>query len=217
MNPAADHGGRDGRGQVSVADQSNPRAGGANLGDQRLVPLALEHDDDEIMDIPVEAPRDLAQVVGHRRIEIDRVLRLRPHDQLLHVDVRRVEQPTPLGRGQHGYGPRRPGGAQIRPLQRVDGDVDLRQPLLAVRAAPDALADVQHRRLVALPFSNHDTAVYRNVIEPGAHRLHGDPIGTMAIAQSHRVRAGDRRLLDDVQESVGQIGTVDRHACTASR
>ena len=128
-----------------------------------------------------------------------------------------MQQPTPFGRRQHRNGPRGPGGAQVRALQGIDGDVDFGQPLLPVRTLPDALADVQHRRLVALPFSNHHPAVDGDAIEAGAHRLDRDPVGKMAIAASHRVRAGDRRLLYDVEKPGGQILARGGHACTASR
>ena len=188
--------------------------------------LAIEHDHDQVLDLAVEAPGDLLEVVFHRGVETHRVLRLGADHQLLHVDVRRVQQSAALGRGQHGDGPRGPGGAQVRPLQGIDGDIDFRKPLFAFRAAPDALADVQHGSLVALPFPNHDAPVDRHVIEPAAHRLHRDLVGPMAVALAHRVRAGDRGLLDDVQKRVRQLlvgGAPVRglgrrsHACTASR
>ena len=44
-------------------------------------------------------------------------------------------------------------GDQVRPLERIDRDVDLRR---VGGAVTDRLADVEHRRLVALPLADHD-------------------------------------------------------------
>ena len=65
---------------------------------------------------------------------------------------------------------------------------------------PHVLADVEHRRLVALAFADDDRAVDRHRVHHPAHRLHGDLIGLVPIALPHRVRARDRGLLDDSQE-----------------
>ena len=110
-----------------------------------------------------------------------------------------------------------PVGAEVRALEGVDGDIDFGQPLLPVRAAPDTLADEEHRGLVPLPLADDDQTVDRHAIEPLAHRLHRNPVGTMAIALTHRVRAGNRRLLDHIQKPVRELLAGGRHACTASR
>ena len=70
----------------------------------------------------------------------------------------------------------------------------------------DLLADVEHRRLVALAFADDDGAVDRHGVQRLAHRLDGDLVGLVAIALPHRVRARDRRLLDDAQEVEREIG-----------
>ena len=72
-------------------------------------------------------------------------------------------------------------------------------PALAVRGA-DLLADVEHRRLVALALTDDDRAVDRHRIHLAPHRLDRDLIGLVPVALPHRVRAGDGRLLDDAQE-----------------
>ena len=70
----------------------------------------------------------------------------------------------------------------------------------------DLLADVEHRRLVALAFADDDGAVDRHGVHHPAHRLDGDLVGLVAVALAHRVRAGDGRLLDDAQELEREIG-----------
>ncbi len=91
-----------------------------------LVTRTIEHDDDEVLDAAAERLRDRAQVEAHRRVEIDDVARARPDDELLHVDVGRVQQAAVLGRRQHGQRIGRTGRAQVGALERIDGDVDLR-------------------------------------------------------------------------------------------
>ena len=73
-------------------------------------------------------------------------------------------------------------------------------PPSGLGAMPDLLADVEHRRLVALALADDDGAVDRHGVHHLAHRLDGDLVGLVAVALAHRVRAGDGRLLDDAQE-----------------
>ena len=114
-----------------------------------------------------------------------------------------------LGRGEHGDRVRRAGRAQVRALERIDRDVDLRAAPRPRRPSPwrhaDLLADVEHRRLVALAFADDDGAVDRHGVHHLAHRLDGDLVGLVAIALAHRVRARDGGLLDDAQELEREI------------
>src|SRR6186713_909133 len=127
-------------------------------------------------------------------IEADRVPRPRPDDQLLHVEIRRVQQTALGGGGEHGDRIRCAGRAQVGAFERIDGDVDLRQVAHPMRRLADALADVEHRRFVTLALADDDGAVDRDLIERLAHRLDRDAIRPVPVALPHRVRAGDRRL-----------------------
>ena len=70
---------------------------------------------------------------------------------------------------------------------------------------PDYFADEEHRRFIALAFSDDDRAVDRHGIHDPPHRLDGDLLGMMTVALPHGVGAGDGRLLDDAQEFKGQV------------
>ncbi len=62
-------------------------------------------------------------------------------------------------------------GDEVGALQRVHRDVDPRD-VVAVRAGPpDPLADVQHRRLVALALADDDPAGEVDLVHRPAHRL----------------------------------------------
>ena len=66
----------DGR-DVAVADQVHARAGLAQLGDQVVVAVALEHDDGDLVHVEALRLGDRADVLGRRRVDVDRVRRLR--------------------------------------------------------------------------------------------------------------------------------------------
>ena len=86
--------------------------GRPDIGDQLFVARAVEHHHGELVHLAAEAARDRAQVLAHRGIEIDQMLRARPDDELLHVDVGRMQQAAALGGGEHGDGVGLAGGAQ---------------------------------------------------------------------------------------------------------
>ena len=117
-----------------------------------------------------------------------------------------------LGRGQHGQ---RVGGtecAQVGALERIDGNVHLREATggVALRSRADLLADVEHRRFVALAFADDDGAVDRQRIHLLPHRFDSHLIGEVPIALPHRVCAGDGRLLDDADEVEREVGVKIR-------
>jgi hypothetical protein len=77
----------------------------------------------------------------------------------------------------------------------------------------DLLADEQHRRFVTLSFADDDRSVDRDVVHAGAHRLDGRVIGSVAVTLPHRVRARDRRLLDNAEELEREVA---RHVLDAA-
>ena len=111
----------------------------------------------------------------------------RPHDQLLEVGVRRVHEAARLRGGQHGRRVGGPGGHQVRALQRVDRDVDERG---GIRVA-DLLADVEHRRLVALSLADDDRAADVGLVHRLAHGGDGRLVRPVPVAAAHEPRGGD--------------------------
>ncbi|MNV76038.1 hypothetical protein D3C71_1693680 [compost metagenome] len=84
--------------------------------------------------------------------------------QLLHVDVRRMEQAALVGDGDHRLGVLQAAGDNLGAFQRIDGDVDGRPLLVA-----DLLADVQHGRVVHFAFADHNRPVDGDGIKHGAN------------------------------------------------
>jgi hypothetical protein len=96
----------------------------------------------------------------------------------VHVERRAREEHRPaLGDRDDGDGVRPARGGQVRPLDRVDGDVD-RGPV----AAADSLAVVEHGRLVLLALADDDDAVHRHGVENEAHRVDGGAVGALLLA-----------------------------------
>ena len=170
---------------------------------------AIEHDDGELIDLASQAAGDGAKVFADRRVDIDQVFRGRADDQLLHVEIGRVQQAALFRRGEHRNRIRRAGRAQVRAFERIDGDVHL-VPLAPVRIVflglADLLADVQHRRFVALALADDDRAVDWNGVHLATHRLDGHLVGLVPVALPHRVRAGNGCLLDHAQEVEREMG-----------
>src|SRR6185295_18680724 len=122
-------------------------------GDELLVARTVEHHHGEIAHPALEGGGDVAQVLRHQRVDVDGAAGGGADDELLHVDVGSVEQAAALGGGEHGDRVRSAGGAEVRPLQGIDGDVHADGAILVPLRA-DLLADVEHRRLVALAFAD---------------------------------------------------------------
>src|SRR5262245_31605852 len=87
MNVGTGYGRRDSGGKIAVRNQTNARAGRAHVIDDLFVALAIQNNHRQVFDVPAQAPRDVAQVILHRRIDVDYSARRRPDDDLVHVDV----------------------------------------------------------------------------------------------------------------------------------
>ena len=113
-----------------------------------------------------------------------------------------MQQAAVFGGRQNGQGVGRPCGAQVRPFERVHGDIYLRilaAVVLSVRLT-DLFTDVKHRRLVPLTLADDDRAVDRHGVELAAHGLDGHLVGLVPVALPHRLCTGDRRLFHHSQE-----------------
>src|SRR6185295_2651776 len=157
VDAGAAYGGGDAGREVAVRDQTDAGAGGADVRDELLVPRAVEHHDGQIAHPTLEGRGDVPQVLGDRRVDVDPAAGGGPDDDLLHVDVGGVEQAAALGGGEHRDGVRSAGGAEVGPLQRIDGDIHSDGAVLAAQGA-DLLADIEHRRLVPFAFADHHPA-----------------------------------------------------------
>src|SRR4051812_25920566 len=208
VHSAADHRRSDPGREIAVANQPYARAGVADFFNQLSVPWPIEHHHDQVLDVPLERACNSTEVVADARVKIDGVLRGGADHEFLHVQVRSMQQTAVIRGGQHDDGIWRAGGAQIRSLEWIDGDIDSGQPRrhgFADGAEAHFLSDVEHRSLVPLPLSNHNRAGDRHAVHTLPHRLDGGLVALSPIAQPHRVRTRDGRLFDDAEEFKGEI------------
>jgi hypothetical protein len=99
---------------------------------------------------------EVGEVLLGRLVEIDDAVGQAAADgDLVHVDVGRVEKAAMLGHGDDGQCIGQALGGDGGALQRIEGDVDLGHAALA---QADLLADIEHRRLVALALADHHGA-----------------------------------------------------------
>jgi hypothetical protein len=206
VNPGAAHGCGDAGGEVAVGDQLDARSRLADLGDEVLMAVAVEHHDGQLVDVALEGVGDLVEVLLDGGIEIDMLAGGRSDHDLVHVDVGGVEQAALFRGGQNGDGAGGAGGAEVGPLQRIDGDVDLRIDLPLGPTAAQRLADVEHRGLVALPLADDHGAAHLEAVELRAHRLHRDLIGVLPFAVTHRARSGDGRHFGHTKKADFETG-----------
>src|SRR5712692_84088 len=109
--------------EIAVRDQTNARARGAGVIDYLFVSRAIQIDHGQVFDVATQTPRDVAQVVFDGRVDVDHPARRWPDDDLVHVNIRRVQQTATLGSRQHGDRIVRAERAQVRAFQRIDGNV----------------------------------------------------------------------------------------------
>ena len=159
---------------------------------------SLEDHDRDVGDPPAEGLGDQVAVLGGRLADVDLAGHDRPDAQLLEVRVGGVEQAAALGRREDGDRVGLAVGDEVRALERIDGDVDRGRRLAGLDAlSADLLADVQHRRLVALALADDDRAGHVDLVHRPAHRLDRGPVGVVLGAAAHVASGGDRRGLRD--------------------
>ena len=178
--------------------------GRADLGDQRLVARPLEDDDRDVAD-----RRPSAAAIRRRfSVGLSRMSTLPaatgPDAQLLEVRVRGVDQAARLGRGEDRDRAGLAVGDEVGALERIDRDVDRGQSVASGVRAPDLLADVEHRRLVALALADDDRAGELDLVHRPAHGLDRGRVGLVLVAAAHEPGRSDRGRLGDADHLEGE-------------
>ena len=199
--PSTSSSSADAGGKVTIGNQANASARGADICNQFFVARAVENDDDKVFDPSVQALRDGMEVVGHRSVEVDGAFTGRPDDNFFHVEIGRVQQAAGLARGEDDDGVRFAGGAEVRAFEGIDRDYDLGILTgFVLCCGADFLSDEEHRRFVAFAFADHYGAVHVDGVHLRAHRLDSHVVGLVAIAETHGVCGGDGGAFDNAQK-----------------
>ena len=197
--PVPDTAQRDRGREVAVGDELDPGAGLADLVDQRLVAGPLEDDDRDVVDRAGRAPRRSAArfSVGLSRMSTLPATTGPTQSFSRYVSGAWIEAAL-LRRGEDRDRAGLAVGDEVRALERVDGDVDLGDVRRSGRRPPaDLLADVEHRRLVALALADDDRAGELDLVHRPAHRLDRGAVGVVLLAAAHEARGRERRRLGD--------------------
>ena len=197
---------------VAVADQADPGAAGADLLDECRVAGPVEDHRRQIADTRPLGLGDPPQVLGGARRDVDRAGSVGSDRDLLHVERRtRIEHRATVADRDDRERVVGAVGGERRPVDRIDGDVDLGH-----RTVTDPLAVVQHRGFVLLALADHDDPVHLDRAQDRAHGVDGGPIGADLVASTDPSGGGQSGRFGDSDElhckvAVGTLGGGATH------
>ena len=209
-------GGRDRARDVAVGDQPHPRAGLADLLDERVVAVAVEDHGDQVAHRLRRALGERVQVLGRGRLDVDR--------RRARSGRRRSSPCRRRGPGRTSCRARTSAidreGA-VRPLRSsvVPSTGSTAMSTSGRASVADPLPVEEHRRLVLLALADDDDAVHRDRAEHDAHGVDGRIVGARSCrpcptsARRHRGCLGDA---DQVQGEVAVRRLLRAAASTAS-
>ena len=147
---------------------------------------------------------DGVHVFGGRGVEVDGSCGdVRPDGDLVHVDIGGVQKRSPRPHRDHREGIGHGLGAEGGAFERVEGDIDL----LALSGA-HALADIEHRGLVALALADDHPAPDVEAVELGPHGIDRGLVGIGLGAASDQIGGGDGGGLAGMGQAQGQHPAV---------
>ena len=162
-------------------------AGGAHIGDDLGVTRTIQHANGDLGRRDALGGGQGLDVVGGRLVQVDHPGRQpRAAGDLVHIGVGRIQQRALRRPGHHRQGVGLRLGRQGRAFQRIEGDVDL-GPL----PRADLLADVEHRRFIALAFADDDLAIDVQLVQGVTHRVDGGLVGGHLVATPQHRPRGD--------------------------
>ncbi len=202
--------GRDHARNVAVADQHDARAGLARFDDDLVVARPVEDAGDQVGNIDLLGLGQVLEVDRRSLVQVDQIRRQAAADRdLVHVGVGRVQKAAGPGHGDHRERVRPALGGQRGALERIERDVDLGA------AGADFLADIEHRRLVALALADHHPAVDGQAVERPAHGVDRGLIGRLLVAAPHQPPSRQSRRLGNPNRLQRQIAVHLTFVCHA--
>ncbi len=190
---------------ITVADQADGCAGRADLLDQPGMAWPVHDAGRKVGDAHALGLGNARKVLRRRKRKVDYSLGIAGADRdLVHVDIGRMQHLAAFGQRNHRQRIGQVLGADGRAFQRVQRDIDRRAVLGA-----DLLADIEHRRLVALALADHHAPVDGQVVELGAHGVHCSLVGGLFIAMAAQAGGGNRGALGHARQLDGQDAVDD--------
>ena len=184
----------DGSLHVAIRDGLNTGAGGTDFSDQILVTGAIHHHDGQLADGKAKALAQDLDVFCGRLADVDLAFGRRGCSQLLHVEVRGVEQAAAIRGSQHSHGATLVVGAEVGALAGVHCEVDAR-----AGAAANFFTDVEHGGFVTLTLPDHDATLHLDLTHALAHGLHSSGVSFVLLAEAGEFSGSDGRLLNNFE------------------
>ena len=188
--------GVDDAGDVAVADQPDRRAGRAHRLDQLGMARPVENAGGDVGQGDALGLGKPGDVLGRRRVNVDDIFGIAGTDgDLVHVDVRREQQAALFRDGNDGERVGQVLGADRGAFERIERDIHARAP-----AGADFLADVEHRRLVALPLADDHGALDGEPVELLAHGVDGNLVRRLLVAAPAQPGGGHGGAFGDAHQ-----------------
>src|SRR3989344_5175494 len=200
VHPALGQRRGDGSRDIAIRDEQDARSRVPYLLDELLVPIPFEHHDGDFLGFLAEGISDRTDVVPHRGVEVNRVLRFRPSGNLVHVCIGSSEQRAFRRSGKNRDGVRPAERDAIGAFQGIDRDIHLR-----AGAGADALPYEEHGRLITFALSDDHFAVELDVGKALAHLLHGSLVRAVLVTLAQPLRAANCCSLSDTDELQREI------------
>ena len=144
------------------------------------------------------------QVFLDRSVNVDTALGPGSDGNFFHIHVRRVEQASLRGDGNHGNGAALSLGDKVGPFDGIDGNIHF------IPAGPDLFPDIQHRGFVQFAFADDNRPVDVDRVKHAAHGVDSQLIRAVLIPAPDAAGCGDSRLFRDPYEFHGKFPF---HAC----
>ncbi len=189
----------DGGLNVAVRDGLDASSGGTDFSDQILVTGTIHHHDVQLVNGETQTLAEDLDVFSGRFTDVHLALGSRRSSQLLHVEVRGVEQTTAIGSGENSHGAALVEGAKIGAFARVNSEIHAR-----TSAGADLFSDVKHRGFITFPLANHDAALHLDLIHALAHGIDGQCIRFILQTFAGERGGSDGGLLDDLENFLNE-------------
>src|SRR5699024_5031858 len=183
----------DGTGHITVLDELDPGPRRTYLVHDLFVPRPVQDDHRHVLGGFALGAGDRAHVVAHRCGDVHHVGGLGPHRELFHVEHRGgVEHGVAGTHRDHRDRVRHTHRGQSGAVDRVDRHVPL-----VTTTVTDALAVVQHGRVVLLALPDDHGAVHRHGADHVPHAAYGGIVRTVLVALAHPAGRRQRGRLRD--------------------
>ena len=190
-----------GTGYVAVTDQAHLGAGFANLADEVLVAMAIQHHHGDATGYGALGLGHSVDVVGHGSLDVHHAHSLGAHGQLVHVEHGRwVVHGTALSSCDHGDCVRATLGHQRGAVHWIHSDVHG-----GTFAVAHFFAVVQHGGFVLFALTDDNHATHGHGVDHLAHGIHRGTVAGFLLPASDPLAGSQGCCLGNTNQLHGQV------------